>query len=73
MALCFVLNVSAGFVALRLVNIPIFLCIRRTTTVFVMMAEFLVLHKSASIYIWCAAAQPLPPGTGSVCTAAVDW
>lgn len=47
MGCVFVFNVSAGFVALRLVNIPLFLCIRRTTTCFVMLAEFLVLGKAA--------------------------
>ena len=52
MGMCFVVNVSAGFVALRLVNIPVFLCIRRTTTVFVMVAEFFVLRKRTSSAIW---------------------
>lgn len=32
--------------ALRLVNIPLFLCIRRTTTCFVLVAEYIVLQRT---------------------------
>lgn len=42
--------------ALRLVNIPLFLCIRRTTTCFVLFAEYLVLQRSKgpwTMYVLC--------------------
>ena len=63
MSCAFVFNVSAGFVALRLVNIPLFLCIRRTTTCFVMVAEFFVLGKVAGRETVCVAraSQPASP------------
>lgn len=38
----FVLNVGAGFVGLQMVNIPTFLCLRRTTTIFVLVMDYFI-------------------------------
>eukprot|EP00744_Colponema_vietnamica_P008014 GILI01011461.1.p1 GENE.GILI01011461.1~~GILI01011461.1.p1 ORF type:complete len:329 (-),score=18.11 GILI01011461.1:58-996(-) len=54
LSLVFVLNVSAGFVGLARVNIPIFLCLRRTAVMLVLLMEYFVLGKVASVHIWQA-------------------
>jgi len=41
MGACYVANVAAGLVALKLVNIPMFFCIRRLMTLFIMGYEFM--------------------------------
>ncbi len=46
--LLFVVNIAVGFAGLRRVNIPMFLTVRRTTTVFTLAAEYLMLGKVAS-------------------------
>lgn len=40
-----VLNVAAGFAGLALVSLPMFSCIRRTASLFVMIMEWAVLSK----------------------------
>jgi hypothetical protein len=42
----FVVNIVIGWYGLALVNVPLFLCIRRTTTAFTMFAEFIILRKT---------------------------
>lgn len=42
------LNVVIGFVGISRVNLPLFLCLRRTTIVFLLVGEAVVLHKFAS-------------------------
>lgn len=54
----FVSNVAAGFVGLRLVKIPIFLCLRRTTTIFTLAMEYLILGKTANSHTAYAPAAP---------------
>jgi len=44
----FVLNIAVGFLGLRLVNVPMFLAVRRTTTVFVMLGEWAILSRTPS-------------------------
>lgn len=44
----FVLNIVVGWYGLQLVNIPLFLCIRRTTTAFTLLAEYLILGRKQS-------------------------
>jgi solute carrier family 35 protein len=46
-SLIFVANVSVGFFGLSMTDVPMFLAIRRTTTLFVMAMEFVVLGKVA--------------------------
>ena len=41
MGACYVANVTAGLVALKLVNLPMFFCIRRLMTLFIMGYEFM--------------------------------
>jgi solute carrier family 35 protein len=41
-------NVAVGWYGLQLVNVPMFLCIRRTATAFTLLAEWYVLGKVAS-------------------------
>lgn len=48
MGLWFVVNVSVGFLALKLVNLPMFFCIRRLTPAFVLALDYLVQHVPAS-------------------------
>lgn len=56
-ALFNICNTIAGFLGLRFVDIPMFLCIRRTTTAFTLLSEYFIMHKVAprkiriSIYI----------------------
>lgn len=62
----FVSNVAAGFVGLRLVKIPIFLCLRRTTTIFTLAMEYFILGKTANSHTACVARvgahrSPPPP------------
>lgn len=38
-------NTIFGFLGLRFVNIPMFLCIRRTTTAFTLVSEFFIMHN----------------------------
>uniref|UniRef100_A0A7S1CPL1 Sugar phosphate transporter domain-containing protein n=1 Tax=Bicosoecida sp. CB-2014 TaxID=1486930 RepID=A0A7S1CPL1_9STRA len=47
-SVAFVANIAAGFYGLRVVNLPMFFCVRRTAVVFVLAAEVLFLGKSAS-------------------------
>jgi solute carrier family 35 protein len=44
----FVVNIAVGLMGLKLVNVPMFLAIRRTGTVFALLAEWAVLGKVAS-------------------------
>jgi len=44
----FVLNVVVGFVGISRVNLPLFLCLRRTTIVFLLLGEAIILQKFAS-------------------------
>jgi hypothetical protein len=44
----FVVNIAVGFLGLRLVNVPMFLAVRRTTTVFVMLGEWAILSRVPS-------------------------
>ncbi len=44
-----VLNVAAGFVALKMVNVPMFLCIRRLVAPTILVYELLFLGKWASV------------------------
>jgi hypothetical protein len=44
----FVGNVGCAFVGLRIVDVPLFLCVRRVTTVCVLVTEYLMLGKVAS-------------------------
>ena len=44
----FVVNIMVGWLGLQLVSIPLFLCIRRTTVAFALVAEVLVLRKAQS-------------------------
>ena len=46
--LLFVTNIAVGFAGLKRVNIPMFLTVRRTTTVFTLIAEYYMLQKIAS-------------------------
>lgn len=46
-SVCFVGNIAAGFYGLRVVNLPMFFCVRRTAVVFVLAAEVLFLKKKA--------------------------
>lgn len=46
--LLFIFNVSVGLSALTLVNIPMFSAFRRLTVLFVMTAEYVILHKGHS-------------------------
>lgn len=46
--LLFVANVVIGWYGLELVNVPMFLCIRRTNALFTLAAEYLILQKVAS-------------------------
>jgi solute carrier family 35 protein len=48
MGLLFFANVAVGWYGLQLVNVPMFLCVRRTATAFTLAAEWYVLRKSAS-------------------------
>lgn len=43
-----VANVALGFVALQMVNVPMFLCIRRLVAPFILFYEFVFLGKTAS-------------------------
>jgi hypothetical protein len=45
MGLMYVINVAVSFWGLGIVNIPLFTCIRRTTPLFVLVLEFLVLGR----------------------------
>eukprot|EP01138_Halocafeteria_seosinensis_P011733 gb/GECG01011991.1/.p1 GENE.gb/GECG01011991.1/~~gb/GECG01011991.1/.p1 ORF type:complete len:356 (+),score=32.42 gb/GECG01011991.1/:1-1068(+) len=47
----FVLNMGLGFYAIRLCDVPMFLTIRRTTTVFTLLFEYILLGKKASCRI----------------------
>ncbi|CAE7863829.1 unnamed protein product, partial [Symbiodinium sp. KB8] len=44
----FVSNIAVGFLGLRLVNVPMFLAVRRTTTIFTMAAEWAILGNQPS-------------------------
>lgn len=44
----FVANVSAAFYGLQLIDVPLFLCVRRLTSLCVLVTEFLVLRKVSS-------------------------
>ena len=46
--LLFVGNIAVGFYGIKLVSIPMFLTVRRTTTIFTLLAEYLVLGRVAS-------------------------
>lgn len=51
----FVLNVIVSFQGMARVNIPLFLCLRRTTLAFVMLGEIVVLGQSfkrSTKYVW---------------------
>jgi hypothetical protein len=45
LSLSFLINVTAGMFALSKVNIPIFLALRRMTTLFVFLFDFFVLKR----------------------------
>ena len=47
-ALRIVANVSAAFYGLQLIDVPLFLCVRRLTSLCVLVTEFLVLRKVSS-------------------------
>ena len=47
MAFAYVLNVCLGLIGLQLVNVPMFFCIRRTTTAFILLYEFISQGKVA--------------------------
>lgn len=47
-SILFVANVVIGWYGLQLVNVPMFLCIRRTNAAFTLVAEYLILRKVAS-------------------------
>ena len=47
MAFAYVLNVCLGLIGLQLVNVPMFFCIRRTTTAFILLYEFISQGKIA--------------------------
>eukprot|EP01138_Halocafeteria_seosinensis_P011978 gb/GECG01012241.1/.p1 GENE.gb/GECG01012241.1/~~gb/GECG01012241.1/.p1 ORF type:complete len:306 (+),score=25.15 gb/GECG01012241.1/:1-918(+) len=44
----FVFNIGVGFFGLKMSNVPMFLAIRRTTTIFTLLAEFFILGHTAS-------------------------
>jgi hypothetical protein len=44
----FVANVSAAFYGLKLIDVPLFLCVRRLTSLCVLVTEFIVLGKVSS-------------------------
>lgn len=44
----FVFNIAVGFVGLRIVNVPMFLAVRRTATVFTMFGEWIILSRVPS-------------------------
>lgn len=48
MAVLNFINVTVGFFALEAVNIPMFLCLRRTAALFTLAAEYFILRKVAS-------------------------
>jgi hypothetical protein len=41
----FVGNVACAFIGLRVVDVPMFLCVRRVTTVCVLVTEYIMLKK----------------------------
>ncbi len=47
MAILYVMNVGFGLVGLKLVNVPMFFCIRRTTSAFILIYEYIKLGKVA--------------------------
>ena len=47
----FVGNIVVGWYGLQLVNIPLFLCIRRTTTAFTLVTEYLILGRKQSVAV----------------------
>lgn len=47
----FVCNVAAGWAGIKLVNIPMFFTVRRTTTVFTLAAEYILLGNVASVTV----------------------
>ena len=55
-------NVACGFYGLRMVDVPMFLCLRRTATAFVIAMEFCLLGKAPngsaviSVFLICAGA-----------------
>ena len=44
----FVCNVGCAFIGLRVVDVPMFLCVRRVTTVCVLVTEYFMLKKVRS-------------------------
>lgn len=49
----YVVNVLLSFMSMAIVNVPLFLCLRRTSLLFVLVAEFYVLHKVPSRLTQC--------------------
>ena len=47
-------NIVVGWYGLQLVNIPLFLCIRRTTTAFTLLTEYLILGRRQSVAVMLA-------------------
>ena len=58
LSVLFITNVAAGFVGLRLSDIPLFLCVRRTTTIFTMALEYFVLGKVPMLETVCVPRRP---------------
>ena len=50
----FVCNVGCAFIGLRVVDVPMFLCVRRVTTVCVLVTEYFMLKKVRSCCCVCA-------------------
>ena len=66
-SLLFVGNVASAFIGLRIVDVPLFLCVRRLTTLCVLGAEYILLGKIAPPNIRCVhCAVPFPLGCNAV-------
>lgn len=50
----FVANIVIGWYGLELVNVPLFLAIRRTTTAFTLLSDFIILGRLASLPVHAA-------------------
>ena len=51
MGLLFVLNVACGLIALQLVNVPMFFCLRRLVAPTVLLYEFVVFRRFAELRV----------------------
>ncbi len=61
----FVGNVACAFIGLRVVDVPMFLCVRRVTTVCVLVTEYIMLRKVRND--GAAIGPPRPRGAVCVC------